>query len=217
MIDRKVQPSILDAVELDLRLKPYQNFTLDNGVPVYAVNAGEQDVIMVEWVFYAGNWFEEKNVVAAATNYMLKNGTAAKTAFAINEHFEYYGAYLNRTCFNETASVTLHCLAKHLNKLLPVVAELLTESIFPAHELAIYKQIQIQKLAVNLKKCEFVANRIIDELLYGFHHPYGRYISQEEYDTVLTEELKNFIHSFTQMEIVFCLQRANCLPILNSN
>src|SRR5262249_16617707 len=162
MLDRKVQPPILDAVELDLKLKPYNYFTLDNGIPVYTVDAGEQEVLMAEWVFYAGNWYEEKNIVAATTNYLLKNGTKDKTAFAINEHFEYYGAYLNRNCYNETATVTLHSLTKYLHHLLPVVAELFTESIFPEHELAIYKQIQKQKLAVNLKKSEFIANRVID-------------------------------------------------------
>src|SRR4051812_41140168 len=138
MIDRKVQPPMLDAVEFDLKLKPYRYFTLDNGVPVYAIDAGEQEVLMVECVFYGGNWFEEKNIIAATSNYLLKNGTKSKTAYAINDHFEYYGAYLNRNCYNETASVSLHCLTKHLDMLLPVVAELLTESIFPEEELAIY-------------------------------------------------------------------------------
>src|SRR5262249_30221557 len=113
MIDRKVQPPMLDAVELDLKLKAYQFFMLDNGISVYAIDAGEQDVLMVEWVFYAGNWYEEKNIVAATTNYLLKNGTKNKTAYSINDHFEYYGAYLNRNCYNETASVILHCLNKH--------------------------------------------------------------------------------------------------------
>jgi len=196
MIDRKVQPPMLDAVELDLKLKPYQFFTLDNGIPVYAINAGEQEVLMVEWVFYAGNWFEEKNIVAATTNYLLKNGTKNKTAYAINDHFEYYGSYLNRNCYNETASVALHCLSKHIDKLLPVVAELLTESIFPEEELAIYKQIQKQKLAVNLKKCDFVGNRVIDELLYGHQHPYGKYTSMEEYDALRRDEAFEFFKQY---------------------
>jgi len=104
MPERTVQPPILDAVELDLKLKPCNKFTLDNGIPVYAIDAGEQDVLMVEWVFYAGNWYEDKNIVAATANYPLKNGTTSKKAFAINEHFEYYGAYLNRSCYNETAT-----------------------------------------------------------------------------------------------------------------
>ena len=196
MLERTKQPPILDAVELDLKLKQCNQFTLDNGLPVYAIDAGEQDVLMIEWVFYAGNWYEDKNIVAASTNYLLKNGTKQKSAFAINEHFEYYGAYLNRSCYNETATVTLHCLNKHVNTLLPVVAEIFTESIFPEEELAIYKKNQKQKLEVNLKKCDFVAGSIIDDLLYGKEHPYGKYSSAEEYDAIDNSELKDFYKKY---------------------
>ncbi|HRI19724.1 MAG TPA: pitrilysin family protein, partial [Panacibacter sp.] len=196
MPNRKIQPDILDAVEFDLKLKPYQYFTLDNGVPVYAVDAGETDVLQIEWVFYAGNWYEDKNIVAATTNYMLKNGTKNKSAFAVNEHFEYYGAYLNRSCYNETATLTLHCLNRHVNTLLPVVAELLTESILPEEELTTYKQNQQQKLEVSLKKCEFVAGREIDKLLFGFNHPYGIYTCKEDYDALQREELLQFYKQY---------------------
>jgi zinc protease len=89
--NRKSAPDIIDAVDMKLQLKPYDHFTLDNGVPVYSIDAGAQDVLMIEWVFYAGNWYEEKNIVAATTNFMLKNGTKQKNAFAINEHFEFHG------------------------------------------------------------------------------------------------------------------------------
>ena len=196
MLNRKEAPAIVDAVEMKLQLKPYDHFTLSNGVPVYTIDAGAQEVLLVEWVFYAGNWYEEKNIVAATTNFMLKNGTKHKKAFAINEHFEFYGAYLNRSCFNETATITLHCLSKHLPELLPVVAELITESIFPEEELAIYKQNQKQRLEVNLKKCDFVANRLIDEYVYGFHHPYGKYTSTLDYDNLQREELAAFYKKF---------------------
>ena len=196
MHNRTSAPDIIDAVDMKLRLKPYDHFTLDNGVPVYSIDAGAQDVLMIEWVFYAGNWYEEKNIVAATTNFMLKNGTKQKKAFAINEHFEFHGAYLNRSCYNETATITLHCLNKHLLELLPVVAELMTESIFPEEELAIYKQNQKQRLEVNLKKCDFIANRLIDEYVYGFHHPYGRYTSTMNYDQLQRDELTEFYKRF---------------------
>lgn len=196
MINRKTAPAILDAVDMKLQLRPYEYFTLDNGVPVYSIDAGAQEVLLVEWVFYAGNWYEQKNIVAATTNFMLKNGTNTKNAFAINEHFDFYGAYLNRSCYNETATITLHCLAKHLAELLPVVAELMAECIFPEEELAIYKQNQKQRLTVNLKKCDFVSNRLIDEYVYGFDHPYGRYSSVESYDALQREELKAFYKEY---------------------
>ena len=196
MPNRMNAPEIIDAVNMKLQLKPYDHFTLDNGIPVYSIDAGAQDVLMIEWVFYAGNWYEEKNIVAATTNFMLKNGTKQKKAFAISEHFEFHGAYLNRSCYNETAVITLHCLKKHLSELLPVVAELMTESIFPEEELAIYKQNQKQRLEVNLKKCDFIANRLIDEYVYGFHHPYGRYTSTLDYDQLQRDELVSFYKKF---------------------
>ncbi|HRH59199.1 MAG TPA: insulinase family protein, partial [Chitinophagaceae bacterium] len=117
MPDRKKEPPYHNAVEFDLRLKPCTQFVLDNGVQVYAIDGGSQDVLQAEWVFFAGNWYEEKNIVAATTNYMLKNGTKNKSAFAVNEHFEFYGAYLNRNCYNETATLTLHCLSKYVHEL----------------------------------------------------------------------------------------------------
>jgi predicted Zn-dependent peptidase len=196
MINRTQSPEIVDAVDFKLQLKPYTHFKLDNNLPVYAVDAGAEELVMVEFVFHAGNWHEEKNIVAATTNFLLKNGTKNKTAFAVNEHFEFYGAYLNRSCYAETATLTLHTLSKHLPHLLPVVAEVLTESIFPEEELSIYKQNQKQKLEVNLKKCDFVANRLIDDYLFGFHHPYGRYTSTKDYDALQREELVNFYKQY---------------------
>ncbi len=195
-MDRKVAPRIKDAVELDLRLKPYQKFTLDNGVEVFAVDAGTEEVLQLEWVFYAGNWYEENNMVAATTNNLLKNGTFKKTAFSINEHFEYFGSYLNRQCHNETATVTLHCLTRHLPELLPVVQEILTESIFSEEELQLFKRTGKQRLEVNLKKCDFVANRLIDEYLFGTNHPYGRYSSSEAYDALTREQLQEFYKQY---------------------
>src|SRR3954471_16464238 len=184
MLNRKLAPEIKDAVEFNLQLKQSEQFTLDNGVPVYSINAGSQEVVSIELVFYAGNWYEDQNIVAGTANFLLKNGTSKRNAFEINDHFEYYGAYLNRNCYNETSNITLHCLSKHLKQVLPVVEELITDSVFPEEELAIYKQNQIQRLKVSLQKCDFVANRFIDEYLFGFNHPYGRYASIPDFEAV---------------------------------
>jgi len=195
-IDRTIAPKIVDAVDFDLRLKPYQKYVLKNGVEVYGIDAGAEEVVMVEWVYYAGDWYEEKNLVAATTNFMLKNGTSSKTAFQINEHFEYYGAYLNRAAYNETATITLHTLTKHIERLLPVVREMLTDSIFPEEELATYKKIMQQRLSVNLLKCDFVAHRFIDAYLYGEEHPYGRFSRSEDYEALNREQLIAFYSKY---------------------
>ena len=152
VMNRKIAPPIKDAVEYSLVLKPYEKYKLDNGIEVYSVDAGAQDVLQLELVFFAGNCFEKQKGVAAATNFLLKNGTTTKNAFQINEAFEYYGGYLNRSCFNETATITLHTLSKHIDKMLPVINEMVVDSVFPQEELDIYKQNVTQRLKVNLQK-----------------------------------------------------------------
>jgi predicted Zn-dependent peptidase len=196
MLDRKIFPTIEEAVHFDLQLKNCDRFTLDNKVPVYAMNAGAQDVVMVEWVFDAGNWYDKQPMVAATTNFLIKNGTTSKSAYQINDFFEFHGAYLNRSCYNETASITLHCLSKHLETLLPVVREIIETSIFPEQELGIYIQNQKQRLSVNLQKCDFIANRLVDEYLFGINHPYGTYSNAEDYDALNTDLLKAFYKQY---------------------
>lgn len=196
MLNRTIAPPIKDAVEFALQLKPYTKYVLDNGVEVYTIDAGSQEVLQLEMVFYAGNSYETANTVAAATNQLLKNGTSTRTAFEINEAFEYYGGYCNRSCFNETALVSLHTLSKYLHELLPVIKDMITDAVFPENELKIFKQNSKQKLTVNLKKCDFVANRLMDAYLYGEQHPYGKYTTAADYDALTTEQLKHHFNEY---------------------
>lgn len=195
-MNRKIAPPIKDAVEYKLQLKPYDLYYLDNGIPVYAINAGAQDVLQVELVLYAGTFYEQQKGIASATNFMLKNGTSSRTAFQLNEDFEYYGAYCTRACYSETAVLSLHTLTRHLEKLLPVMQDMLLNATFPDEELDIYKQNSKQRLKVNLQKCEFVAGRQIDSYLYGKDHPYGAYNEIADIDKVSTEELKKFYQQY---------------------
>lgn len=186
----------MDAVNFDLHLKPYTKFVLRNGVEVYTVNAGAEEVMSLEFVFSAGNSFEEKNLVAATANFLLKNGTGSRTAFEINEQVDYYGAYLNRACYNETATVTLHTLSKHIGKLLPVVRDVITDSRLPEEEIDIYRQSMKQRLLMSLRKSEFIAGRLIDAYLYGEDHPYGKYSREEDFDALRRDELLAFYQQY---------------------
>lgn len=195
-LNRTIAPLIKDATEFELTLKPYDKFILDNGVEVYAVNAGTQEVLSLELVFKAGNWFEQQNNIAAATNFLIKNGTKNKTAFQLNEHFDYYGSHLSRGCYNETANIVLHCIDRHFATHLPVIAEMITDAVYPQHELDIYKQNMQQRLTVNLKKCDFVAGRLIDEYVFGKNHPYGVYSNKEHYDALQQEQLQDYYKKY---------------------
>ncbi|SFD33947.1 Predicted Zn-dependent peptidase [Chitinophaga sp. CF118] len=192
MINRKIAPEIKDAVDFDITLKPCEKFTLDNGIPVYVVKSDEQDTLQLELVFPGGSWFETENLVASATNFLMKNGTSKHSALEINESIDYHGAYLNRTSHHENATYTLHCLTKHLTQLLPVLQEVIQDPTFSEEELGTFQQNMKQRLAVNLQKCDFVANRHIDKYLFGEFHPYGRVSTMDSYDALQSQTLLAF-------------------------
>lgn len=191
-MNRTIAPAIKDAVEFDITLKPYEKFTLDNGIPVYVIKGDEQDTLQLEFIFPAGSWYEQESQVAAATNFLIKNGSTKHNALEINESIEYFGAYLNRNSYHENATYTLHCLTRHTEDLLPLLQEVILDPAFSADELATYQQNMKQRLAVNLQKCDFVANRYIDKYLFGEFHPYGRVSTMMAYDALQPESLRAF-------------------------
>jgi len=191
-LDRKTAPVIHDAIEFDYILPPLNTKYLGNGLPLYWLNAGVQDVIEIDWIFPAGLWYEQKPAVANATAGLLKNGTSKRTAHEIHEALEFYGASLKTSANNDFATVTLYTLTKHLPALLPVVHEIITDAIFPEEEVAIHKQNAIQRLLVSLRQCEFVVNQRIDALLFGEFHPYGRFSKKEKIEALTREDLLEF-------------------------
>src|SRR5215217_5367464 len=192
MLDRKVVPAIHDAIEFSYKLPPINNTKLANDIPFYWLNAGVQDVVEIDWVFPAGLWQETKPGVAHATAGLLKNGTSRRTAHQLHEAIEYYGASLKVGAGNDMATVTLYALTKDLPQLLPIVAEVLTDSIFPEEEVALHKKNAIQRLLVSLREADFVANQQIDALLFGEFHPYGRYSRQEKIEALMREDILAF-------------------------
>ncbi len=192
--DRKSPPAIHDAVEFEYKLPPIQREALDNGIPLYWLDAGVQDVVQVDWVFHAGLWYEQKPSVAHATAGLLKNGTSKYTAEQINEALEFYGAQLKVNAGNDFATITLYSLTKHLPVLLPMVYEIITDATFPESEVEIHKRNAVQKLLVNLRQCEFVANQQIDAMLFGASHPYGRYSKKENIEAITQADLLSFYH-----------------------
>lgn len=192
MIDRKIVPPIHDAIEFDYVLPPINEQKLSNGLPLYWLNAGVQDVVEIDWVFPAGMWYEQKPSVAQAIGGLLKNGTGKRTAHQIHEALEFYGANLKVNAGNDYSVVTLYTMTKHLPDLLPIVYEILTDATFPEEEVMIHKQNAVQRLLVNLRQCDFVANQRIDALLFGPAHPYGRYSKKEKIEAITREDLLEF-------------------------
>ena len=196
MIDRITAPVIIEAVDIDLRLQPVDKVLLRNSVPLYFLKGVADEVVNIEWVFNAGNLYEMKDDVSLAMCNLIKSGTSTMNAFELTGKIEYYGAFFNASFGHEVVTFTLSCLSRHLNNLLPIIREIVTDSSFKEEEVEIYKQNSLQRLVVNQHKCDYVANNLIQEMVFGPSHPYARSQSENSIKSLNRNDILSFFKEY---------------------
>ena len=193
MLDRSTPPPFHQLEEITLIQA--QTSYLDNNIPVHSIKAGIQPVIKVEMVFPAGTWYEKENGVAHFTGKMLREGTHNKTSGEISDIIESMGAHLELQTGFELSSVSFYSLNRYFEKLVSLIKELVTEPVFSPKELENLKNITSQGLKVKEQKNSYLASQKIREALFGFKHPYGQYLRQEDIEAINTEDLNVFYKS----------------------
>lgn len=186
MLNRTNAPAFKQVNDINF-IKPTAN-NLANGIPVYTVNAGDTDLVRIEFIFENVNWDVRKPLQAVAVNGLINNGTKTLTAKEIAEKVDYYGAFLQTDYSADHTTITLYSLTKHLPSVLPIVWSILNESIFPQQELDIYKQNQKQKLQVSLQKNDYLARKTFAHAIFG-HTAYGSDINLADYDQLQQQDL----------------------------
>jgi len=189
MLNRQQAPDFKQVSAINF-IQPEKRL-LTNGVPVFTIYSGEQDLVRIEFIFENVNWNLEKPLQAIAANTLINNGTKKLSAKEIAEKIDFYGAFFQTEYAQDQSSVTLYTLNKHLHSVLPIVKDVLTDSQFPQNELDIYIQNQKQKLQVNLKKNDIVSRKEFAHALFG-DTAYGVDIKAQHYDELKREDLLTY-------------------------
>lgn len=187
--DRRQAPPIR-AIER-LQLPPILTYRLSNGMPVYEIRLGTQEVVKLEVIFHAGRPYEVKKLVARATAAQVKEGSRQHHSVEIDEHFDFYGSSLSVPSNLDTANLVLYSLTKHFGQVLPMVAEILADPVFPEEELLQFRQRNQRRLLVDLSKPDVVAYRQITECIFGESHPYGYNSRPADYDQLTRADLSD--------------------------
>jgi zinc protease len=194
MLDRTVAPEFKTIDKIDIIKASEQ--PLDNGIPVYSIDAGDQELTKVEFIFSAGMYFQSRALLASTTNTLLEAGTTKRNALQLSEQIDFYGSFLELEVGQDFASVTLYSLNKYLNESLAFIEEILKDSIFPQSELDIHLANKKQKHLINSGKVSHLARRKFSELLFGENHPYGVDAKTEDFDTLKQADILNFYKNY---------------------
>ena len=193
MLDRKIAPDF-DSVK-NFKLTQAHKVKLNNQVELFVFDAKNQEVVSLELIFRAGKAIEKQANVAGFCAKMWLEGTENNTSKQISERIDYYGAAIHAEVGNDIFSVELLCLKKHLEPVLQLFVELLTEQAFPEKELQLIKERSIQSLQVQLQKNAYLAARKFREELLTNVHPYVKNTTENTIQAVEKGSLKEF---FTQ-------------------
>lgn len=186
-VNRAITPEIqeiksFNIVEVNKQLLP-------NGIPLYNLNSGTSDLVKVELMFPAGNWYQKIPVVAFAVNNMLVEGSRNFSSAQIAEQIEFYGAQTGYNVDKDNAFVSVMCMKKYLANVLEIFEDVVKNATFPEPELDVFKKKHKQQFQVENSKVRNIARSVHSAMLFGESHPYGYRLVEEDFDRVDRESL----------------------------
>jgi len=194
ILDRKKPPAFKTVEKIEMIQASEQR--LRNNIPVYSVNARTQELIKIEFLFSAGMYQQKIPLQASTANAMMEEGTSKLSAAQIADMVDFYGAFLETGVSQDTASLVLYTLNKHLKSTLPVVEQIIKDSIFPQQELDTLIRNKRQNFLVNNQKVANVARKRFTELLFGEKHPYGINVKETDFEVINRSYLVDFYSTF---------------------
>jgi len=195
---KRVQPPVFPVRELKVPEATYGN--LDNGIPLFLIEAGTEDILRIEFTFPAGLAHEYLPLLASTTNMMLSEGSENYTSSELHSTLEFYGAFLHLNIEKDRAGIVVFCLSRHVEKILELCAEILFRPVFPEAELNALMKKRVQWFLINREKVQNVANDKFFESVFGRKHPYGYQLSKEDFGKMSPSLLTAFHRKYYTSE-----------------
>lgn len=193
-LNRNLAPEFKTIDKIDVIRANEQK--LQNGIHVYSLSAGSQEIVKLEFIFRAGMYQQPATLIASSVNTLLETGTRSFSANEISDGIDFFGSFLELQVDQDFASVTLFSLNKYLEESLKFIEELIKYPTFPEDEFKIHISNKKQKFAINSQKVNVLARRKFSELLFGETHPYGIDVKEQDFDRISTSELKDFFNRY---------------------
>ncbi|OFY62017.1 MAG: hypothetical protein A2Y71_04395 [Bacteroidetes bacterium RBG_13_42_15] len=175
---------------------PAESVSLKNGIPLFLISAGTEDVMRMEFIFRAGMVKEYLPLLATSTNMMLTEGSEKYSSEELNSVLDFYGIFLSLSVEKDTAGLTVYFLNKHIEKVLELIREVLFRPVFPEKELNLLMKKRLARFKVARERVQHLAMDQFFESVFGPHHPYGRQVYENDFNGMCPSLLADFHAKF---------------------
>jgi len=151
-----------------------QRTVLDNGIVLLTLERPHLPVVAVEIEVAAGSAEDPADLpgLANLTTSLLDEGTATRSASEIAEALEFIGASLSVSCDQDSATLSLRVLKRHLDTGLEILADILTHPAFRPDDVERVRALTRSALLSEEEEPDQIAAKAYHRAAYG-SHPYA--------------------------------------------
>lgn len=189
-LNRTQQPPIQPFGPLSFPMPAIE--TLPNGITLYIIDKGDQEVCRIDYLFDGGRYAGMTPAIADLTGPMLRKGTPLMDNDAIAQLLDYYGAWLQTGTTQHYSTISLFSLNRNLDKVLPVVSDMIARPTMPQKHFETLRQQRIEQLNINHEKVRVLAGEAFNSLIFGHNHPYARTTTIDDLKAATTHDLLQY-------------------------
>lgn len=172
-VDRSKEPA--PGGPESLKLPPLQKAKLSNGLNV--VLAERHAAPVVNFTLMVDSGYSADPSTAPGTDSfeqrMLEEGTPTRDSLKIGEELESLSANFSATSNLDYSLVSLNTLKSTMDRSLDIYADLILHPSFPEKEFVRLKKERIAAIQREKVTPQFMALRVVPQLVYGKGHPYA--------------------------------------------
>ncbi len=148
---------------------------LSNGLVALVKDVQGSGLVAIHGYVKAGAMYDDaRSGLARFVAAMLQRGTAAFTSQALAELLDGMGASLSVRADMEVTTASVRTLAEDAAAAVRIVAELLTQPVFPPEEIEKVRGELLTSIRIGAQDTRLMADRTFRRLLYPESHPYRR-------------------------------------------
>jgi zinc protease len=174
-------PALAAAETSPVKLPPYKEHTLKNGLRVFIMETREVPLVSLQLLVPAGSAADDPGAEGAAnlTGRLLTKGAGGLTADQIAESIEEVGGIINVNTGRDYTTVNGNFLAKDLERGLDIMGRIVLSADFPAVEFERERGLDIAEIQMSKERPSATASRAFVRALLG-DHPYAHPVDGSE-------------------------------------
>lgn len=162
------------ASSAEVKLPPYREQVLNNGLDVIVIENHELPVVQMQMVIKSGSAYDPQGKAGLAnlTADLLRQGTKSRTATQIAEGIDFVGGSLGGSANRDATIVSSAVLVKHFDVAMELLADVILNPAFADDEIQRQKNLTLSGIKQAKDNLGRVAGLGFDRMLFD-NHPYG--------------------------------------------